>query len=103
MTLFDYAWIPNFFDKIKELKDMAMEEEWDYRKHPSGKEPILVNYIKHTFIKLYEEGKIYVQNNYSVFQHRFSNSTTRRNICIITKKQKRIKTKMVFHWLEKTK
>lgn len=67
MTLFEYAWIPEFFDRIKELKALAMKEEWDYKKHPSGKEPILVNYVKHTFSKLYEEKKVYEQGNYSVF------------------------------------
>lgn len=67
MALFDYAWIPNFYDRIRELKDLAMTEEWDYKKNPSGKEPILVSYIKHTFEKLYKEGKIYVQGNHSVF------------------------------------
>ena len=67
MELFDYAWIPEFYERIKELKGMAMEEEWDYKKHPSGKEPILVNYIKHTFMKLCEEEKVYAQGDYSVF------------------------------------
>lgn len=67
MELFDYAWVPDFFERIKDLKGMAMEEEWDYKKHPSGKEPILVNYIKHTFMKLCEEEKVYAQGDYSVF------------------------------------
>ena len=67
MTLFEYAWIPDFYEKIRELKEMAMKEEWDYKKHPSGKEPILVNYVKHTFLKLYEEHKVYEQGDYSVF------------------------------------
>lgn len=96
MTLFDYAWIPNFFDKIKELKDMAMEEEWDYRKHPSGKEPILVNYIKHTFIKLYEEGTIYVQNNYSVFNTGLVTPLQEEIFALLQKNKKESKQKWYF-------
>lgn len=67
ITLFEYAWFPNFFDRVEELKLMAMEEDWDNKKNPTGKYPILVNYIKHTFIKLCEEDKIVGQEDYSVF------------------------------------
>lgn len=44
-----------------------MKEDWDYKKNPIGKNPILENYIKHTFVKLYEEKKVLEQNGYSVF------------------------------------
>lgn len=37
------------------------------QKNPIGKNPILENYIKHTFVKLYEEKKVLEQNGYSVF------------------------------------
>ena len=67
MTLFEYAWVSNFYDQIKDLKSLAMNEDWDYKKHPTGKYPILSNYIKHTFVKLYEEGKVLEQSGYSVF------------------------------------
>lgn len=67
MTLFEYAWISNFRDQVKRLKSLAMNENWDYKKHPTGNEPILLNYINHTFAKLYEEGKVCEQSGYSVF------------------------------------
>lgn len=67
MELFEYAWIPNFYDQIKELKGIAMRENWDYKKRPTGKDPILVNYIKHTFKKLYEENQVFEQYGYSIF------------------------------------
>ena len=67
MRLIDYAWFTNFHSAIEELKSMAMTEDWDYKKKPIGKNPILENYIKHTFIKLYEESKIFEQNGYSIF------------------------------------
>lgn len=67
MELFDYVWIPNFFDQIRDLKNLAMNEDWDYKKNPTGKNPILVNYIKHTFKKLYDENKVLEQGGYAIF------------------------------------
>jgi len=67
MELLEYAWIFEFYRRIAELKDMAMPENWDYLRNPTGKQPILVNYIKHTFSKLLEEGKILEQGGYSLF------------------------------------
>lgn len=67
MKLFDYTWFSDFHGSIEELKSIAMKEDWDYKKNPIGKNPILENYIKHTFVKLYEEKKVLEQNGYSVF------------------------------------
>lgn len=54
MKLFEYAWFIDFHGAIEDLKSMAMKEDWDYKNSPIGKNPILENYIKHTFVKLYE-------------------------------------------------
>ena len=67
MKLFDYTWFSDFHGSIEELKSIEMKEDWDYKKNPIGKNPILENYIKHTFVKLYEEKKVLEQNGYSVF------------------------------------
>lgn len=67
MKLLEYAWFKDIQNCIEELKELAMGEDWDYKKKPTGKNPILENYIKHTFIKVYEEKKVLEQNNYSVF------------------------------------
>lgn len=67
MKLFEYAWFADFHNSIEELKKIAMDEDWDYKKNPLGKNPILENYVKHTFVKLYEENKVIEQNGYSVF------------------------------------
>ncbi len=67
MTIFDYAWMPNFFGQIGELKGLAMQEDWDYKEHPTGRDPILTNYVKHTFVKLYEEEKVCEYVDYSLF------------------------------------
>ena len=70
MKLFEFAWFPNFDASIEDLKSIAMDEDWDYKKKPIGKNPILVNYIKHTFAKLYDEGtdKVIVENGYALFK-----------------------------------
>ena len=41
MKLFDFAWFNNFHASIDELKSLAMREDWDYKKNPIGKNPIL--------------------------------------------------------------
>lgn len=79
MDLLNYAWFPDFFEKIKDLETIVMDEDWDYKKAPTGKNPILVNYIKHTFKKLSEEGKVYDQNGYSIF-----------NTGLVTEKQEEV-------------
>lgn len=65
--LFDFAWFMDFHTKIEELKNLAMPEDWDYKSNPLGTNPILENYIKHTYKKLDQEGKILIQGDYSVF------------------------------------
>lgn len=67
MKLFDYGWFKDFHGCIEELKSMAMKEDWDYKKNPIGKNPILENYIRHTFVKVYEEGKVLEQHGYAIF------------------------------------
>lgn len=67
MKLFEYGWFRDFHGAIEDLKQLAMEEDWDYKKSPIGKNPILENYVMHTFLKLYEEQKVFEQNGYSIF------------------------------------
>lgn len=67
MRLFDYSWFLNFNQSIEELKNLAMAENWDYSSAPTGRHPILENYIRHTFSKIYEENKIEVYEEYALF------------------------------------
>ncbi len=67
MKLYEFAWFQNFHTAIVDLKSLAMEENWDYKNNPMGQNPILENYIHHTFVKLYDEKKIYIQGDYAVF------------------------------------
>ncbi len=79
MELFEYAWFSDFPERIKDLKSIIMDENWDYKKIPTGNNPILVNYVKHTFKKLKEENKVVEQNQYAVF-----------NTGLVTEKQEEI-------------
>lgn len=65
--LFDFAWVKNFDYSLEELKNLAMPEEWDYKINPTGKLPILYNYVLHTFSKISEEGKIEYIDDFCIF------------------------------------
>lgn len=67
MALFQYSWFPDFQKSINELKSLAMIENWDYSKKPTGGNPILVNYIHHTFDKVKDENKIEIESEFSCF------------------------------------
>lgn len=67
MALFQFSWFPDFNKSIQELKALAMNENWDHCKNPTGRNPILVNYVHHTFDKIQNEGKIEVDGEFSCF------------------------------------
>lgn len=67
MSLFKFSWFPDFAQSIEELKDLAMAENWDYSSNPTGKHPILVNYIHHTFEKVENENKIEKEGEFCCF------------------------------------
>ncbi|MEB3767554.1 DUF3825 domain-containing protein [Acinetobacter sp. MD2] len=56
--LYDFALIPKFDDVIKNLSEIADSEDWDYKNNPTTKLPILSNYLKYTFLRIQDEGKI---------------------------------------------
>lgn len=65
--LFNTIWFRDFPQCIEDLSLLAVREDWDYKTTPTGRFPILVNYVKHTFSKLKSDGKIEVCGDYSVF------------------------------------
>ncbi|NJI73203.1 DUF3825 domain-containing protein [Sphingobacterium kitahiroshimense] len=67
MSLFDFTWFPNFSQSIEDLKELAMEDNWDYCNDPTGKHPILVNYVHHTFEKVHGEAKIEYTEDFCCF------------------------------------
>ena len=59
--VFWFSWV------YRRIEIHSNEGRLGLQKNPIGKNPILENYIKHTFVKLYEEKKVLEQNGYSVF------------------------------------
>lgn len=57
--LFDFAFIPDTNTRLDELAQAAEQEDWDYHNSPSQHHhPILFNYIRYTYRRVAEEGKI---------------------------------------------
>ena len=67
MGLFQFSWFTDFSKCISDLKSISMSENWDYTSNPTGKNPILVNYIHHTFSKIKKENKIIVEGEFANF------------------------------------
>lgn len=65
--LFEFIWFADFTACLGELAELAMPEHWDYKAAPTGRFPILFNYLQHTFAKLKDEGKIEVVGEYGIF------------------------------------
>ena len=61
---FAFVWTKeNYNAKLKYLASMAMDEDWDYTVNPQQDFPILRNYVRHLFKKLYLENKISYSDN----------------------------------------
>ena len=57
--LMKFAWIPpDFIARLGDLAAKALNEEWDDPQSPTGRLPILSSYMRYTFKRLVEEGKI---------------------------------------------
>lgn len=57
--LLQFAWVPpDFILKLGELAAKAIPEEWDDPVTPTGRLPILSSYVRFTFRRLVEEGKV---------------------------------------------
>lgn len=57
-TIFQFAYLPDYKSKIKDLVSLARPERWDYiHDHQDVPHQILVNYINHTFMRLFELDK----------------------------------------------
>jgi hypothetical protein len=57
--LFDFCFMPDIGDRLSDLADEAENEDWEYHKTDSQyPRPILHNYVRQTYRRLAEEGKI---------------------------------------------
>jgi hypothetical protein len=65
--LFNYAWFLDHATSIKDLAALSMADSWDYTNTPTGRQPILSNYIHHTFAKIQEESKVIEVSGSSIF------------------------------------
>lgn len=64
MKLFEFAYCPGFDRKISTLTVLC-PEKWSFGSNNDN--VILKNYILHTFMKVYEENKVIVSDNFAVF------------------------------------
>lgn len=65
--LYEFSWFNDFPKSLQELSQLAMKDDWDYKNNPTGRFPILSNYIHHTFAKIQEEGKVLIEVDSAVF------------------------------------
>ena len=64
MKLFEFAYCPNYDQKIAALAELC-PEKWSFGSNSDN--IILKNYIEHTFMKLVEEDKIVCTDSYAIF------------------------------------
>ena len=65
--IFKFFYFKDFQQCLTELSKIASHEDWDYKTNPSGKLPILYNYIYHTFLKIQSENKVEHSGDYVAF------------------------------------
>ncbi len=69
-ALTSWAFLGHFQSMLESLKDLALDEEWDFPNGGDEPHPILSNYLKYTFYRLQREGnKVFVSSDeeYAVF------------------------------------
>ncbi|MDD3536507.1 MAG: DUF3825 domain-containing protein [Candidatus Cloacimonetes bacterium] len=69
MDILEFAWFPDLDMSLEILAKMAMPENWQYRVKPdvNHEYPILFNYLKFTFSKLFSENLIAITADKSCF------------------------------------
>jgi Domain of unknown function (DUF3825) len=59
MRIFDYSLVANWDDRLASLADIAERERWTYIAVPDKSPlPVLDGYIRYTFLRLHEQGKL---------------------------------------------
>lgn len=62
--LFDLVFIPHMDQRLDELSTLAEPEDWSYKNVPNDhSKPVLYNYLRYTYRRLAEEGKIIVADD----------------------------------------
>ena len=65
MELYDYMYWGNYNAQIQTLAEKALTEKWSFEERNDNS--ILKNYLKYTFNKLQDEGKVIETDSYCVF------------------------------------
>lgn len=59
MRIFDYAVVANWDERLDVLVGLAEPERWNFLAAPSEKKfPILDSYLRYTFLRVHEQGKV---------------------------------------------
>lgn len=72
IDVYNYIYWGDYEQRLNELSQIALEEPWSFP--GKGDHAILKNYLRHTFNRLQEEGKILETTNYRVFNTGLFNS-----------------------------
>lgn len=104
MNLFDYAYFMQFDDCIDELSRVVIPENWDYSYDSGKKHPILMNYIHHTFKKVYKDNLLEFTNDgeYVIFNTGLVTENQEEVFGLMQKnKNPKAKTPFFFHGWKK--
>lgn len=59
MRIFDYAKVADWESRLQAVADMAEPERWTYLRVPdSSPLPVLDSYLRYTFLRAHEQGKV---------------------------------------------
>lgn len=67
LGLFEWAYMGDYNSMIQDLAELALDEEWGFG--TSNRYEILGNYLKYTFLKLYDENKILYAEDKSGYKY----------------------------------
>lgn len=85
----------NVFETIEQLKQLAMDEHWDWIDRPTGKNPILYNYVCHTYERIVAQNKLFratsvdkrdnIEKEYAIFNTGLATNLQEEIFAFLTK------------------
>ena len=68
MRIFNYAKVADWDSRLQVLAGLAEKERWTYRSVPDPSPlPVLASYIRYTFLRVHEQGKVTETGRFSCF------------------------------------
>jgi uncharacterized protein DUF3825 len=96
IRIFDFAKVADWEDRIRTLVTMAEPERWQYLHVPSQSAlPILESYIKHTFIRAYDQQKIVEADQLACFNTGLLTPGQEEIFCVFTANEHYDRTKPI--------